>query len=370
MIIKKVENKKELIRFVDFPDKLYKDDPNYVPYIRSDLISSLDKLLFAEKTYTALIALDSNKNVLGRVLFTIAKNKQLKTDRCGFFSLYECIDDTEVSSKLIGKMEEELRLLGAEYISGTYFPYDPDNRRGIMVQGFERAPLIFTSYNCAYYDAQMTNAGLKKHLDTYEFSVTLDSDAKERLASISERSTKRLDYRVDYLNKGNVKQDITDICDVMKAASTEINYQDAPDYDVIEKAFNDTKLFLEPSLILIARRNSDNKPIGMIAALPDYFQVIKKINGRLNPINLLRAVAEKGKIDSCRCMLQYVLPEYQKKGVLASLYFEFVKSIKRLGIKYCEAGTILENNLPSLSPLRNLGAKESRIYRIYYKELN
>ena len=36
---------------------------------------------------------------------------------------------------------------------------------------------------------------------------------------------------------------------------------------------------------------------------------------------------------------------------------------------YSEAGTIMENNRDSISPLENAGAALERIYRIYYKKL-
>ncbi len=48
-------NKHNLKEFIDFPDRLYANDGNYVPYMKSDLKKTLNKLLFTDKTYTALI---------------------------------------------------------------------------------------------------------------------------------------------------------------------------------------------------------------------------------------------------------------------------------------------------------------------------
>lgn len=167
--IEKVTTRRDLQRFVDFPSELYQNSENYTPYVKADLKKTLSRLIFCAKTYRALYVAGADGRTLGTVLYTVAPNKQLKTERCGFFSHFECVDDPAVSAALLFEMERELREMGAEYASGSYFPHDPDNRRGILVDGFTTPPPILTSFNPPYFGERLEAAGYVKGADTLSF---------------------------------------------------------------------------------------------------------------------------------------------------------------------------------------------------------
>ena len=369
MKIVKVE-KNTLNKFLDFPDRLYAGDPNYVPYMRSDLKKTLSKLIIERQKYTALIALDDNDQVVGRVIFTIGKDKQLKTNKCGFFSLYECINDKKVSSMMLGEMFTTLKNQGAEYVSGSFFPHDPENRRGIMVEGFDRAPLIFTSYNPRYYPEQMEAAGLVKHTDTLEYVSEISEDLLSAIQTIAEQSMKEHNYRVDRVNLKHPDRDIDDVYRIMTTADHGIIYQDAPSKELLSKTFYSMKNFLDADLIYIARSNEDNQPMGFTMSIPDFNQVIKKMRGRMDLKGLFYFLTESRKITSFRGMLQYVAPPFQRRGINKSLYAATLSAAIRKNYNYCELGTIVEDNIASCKSLEKAGATICRRYRIYYKKLN
>ncbi len=362
-------NKKKLMDFIDFPDRLYAGDSNYVPYMRGDLKKTLNKLVIERKKYTALVVVDDNNKVLGRVLFTIGKDKQLKTDKCGFFSLYECIDNLEVSRLLLGEMSARLQSLGAEYISGTYFPHDPDNRRGIMVEGFHRPPLILTSYNPPYYNEQMIDAGFIKQIDTLEFSSSVDRGQLPIMQEKTAQSMKDFKYHIDKADFSQVEKEVDDVCKIMNHANHEVIYQDAPSRDMILKIFKGWKKFLDPNLIFIARADETDEPIGFTMSIPDYFQVFRKMRGRMDIRGLISYLVESRKITSFRGLLQYVIPEYQGKGITNALYTATLASALEHNYDYCELGTIVEDNVRSCRAVEKSGGKICRRYRIYYKKI-
>lgn len=361
-------DKKLLKTFVRFPDVLYRGDDNYVPYVEADLTKTLKKLLFCDGTYTALLVCEG-KNALARVLFTVSKNKQLFTEKCGFFCMFECVNDQAVCNLLFGEMRRLLKLQGAEYISGNYFPFDPDNRRGVLCRGFDRAPLIFTSYNKPYYNDLLLGCGLQKQVDAYQYQMDLDRADYARIARIAEFSERRFDFRVDKIDFGNIERDIRDFHTVMEISSNEIIYQEAPSVDELRSIVKQWRAYLERDFILIARSNKDDSPIGAVMALPDFFQVIRKMRGKTDLKGLLTFLRERKKIKSMRAIMQYVAPAYQNKGVIVALYNEMNKSVQKHGINYVEAGTIMEKNAASNSAIAAVGGKLARIYRIYFAEL-
>lgn len=369
MRIEKVE-KKTLNKFLDFPDKLYANDPNYVPYMRGDLKKSLTKLVIERQKYTALIALDDNEQVVGRVMFTIGKDKQLKTDKCGFFSLYECIDDNKVSSMMLGEMFAMMKEQGAEYVSGSFFPHDPENRRGIMVEGFDRAPLIFTSYNPRYYADQMESAGLVKHTDTLMYVSEVNNGILSAAQVIADQSMKEYNYRVDRVNLRDPDKDIDDVYTIMTTSDHGVIYQNAPSKEMLSKTFHTMKAFLDADLIYIARSNEDDQPMGFTMSIPDFNQVIRKMRGRMDLKGLFYFLTESRKITSFRGMLQYVAPPFQRRGINKSLYAATLSAAIRKNYNYCELGTIVEDNIGSRKSLEKFNATICRRYRIYYKKLD
>ena len=360
--------KKHLREFINLPDKLYFNDDKYVPYMRADLKKTLTKLIVADKTYVGLLAVNNGKPV-ARVLFTVAKNKQLNNVNCAFFSMFECVNDQPTCNALMDELTQLAKQRGAEYICGTYFPYDQDNRRGILAQGFERAPLIFTSYNKTYYASLLENYGMVKQADTYEYMLDLDKVDYGRLAKIEEYSEKKFGFRVDKVDFNNLDRDIRDVQFVMEKATNEIIYQDAPDIAALQSIVKSWKKYLVADYILIARKNDDNSPIGVVVALPDFFEVFKKMNGKTDLKGLIAFTKAKKKIKSARAILQYVLPQYQKCGVTIALYNKMGQAFARNKVEYVELGTIMENNVSSNSAITAIGGKIARIYRIYEKRI-
>ena len=364
-----VDDKRLIRKFVEFPDMLYADDPHYVPYMKADLTRTLRQLLLRDKSYFALLAVDGER-VLGRVLCTISRNKQLDTDKCGFFSMFECVHDQTVCDMMLGEATRRLREMGATHLSGTYFPYDQDNRRGILVEGFERAPLIFTSYNKTYYDSMLTRFGLMKHADTLEYKFELaDVPKKDKVARVAQYAQKRFRVHVDTVNWRQVDKDIADLHTVMEAATTEAIYQDAPGIDALNSIVKNWRRYLEKDYILIARSDETGEPLGVVVALPDFFDVFRKMRGETN-IHALTVFAKARKhITSARAILQYVIPKYQAMGVAMALYFRLFQNLNAHGVDYVECGTMMEDNPQPNDAIRGVGGELARRYRIYYKEI-
>ena len=119
----------------------------------------------------------------------------------------------------------------------------------------------------------------------------------------------------------------------------------------------------------MARRASDHKLIGTVIAVPDFNQVFKKMKGSLNPVALVKMLYYKNKITTVRGLLQYVLPEYQNRGVALSLYIALFDECDRHGVTLIEAGTMMENNVKPNAAIKSAGGVLYKRYRLYGKKL-
>lgn len=362
-MITEVKDGKELNEFVYFVKKLYKNDGIFVNPIFYSLKKELKNEIFIKKHSTAILCSRDGKTV-GRLLFCIDKSKQKGCD-IGYFSFFDCIDDAEVAKELFSYMENALKgKVGCA--EGTFSPFDPDTRRGILVRGFDQPHTIFTSYNFPYYGGLLEKLGYAKAYDTYTIKVDLGEKAYGNLCALNDRVAETKNVRIDDLDPKHIDKDIADVEKIFAEATFELNYQEAPSAELIRSAARGMKLFLDPALVKIARENGTGRPIGFSLVLKDYNEIFKKTGGKLNPFVLL---FDKNNIKGARGTLQYVVPDYQKTGLICMIYKATYDSLRARGITYFEGGTIMEDNVGSWKTLVRFGGNISKVYRIYNKTI-
>ena len=123
------------------------------------------------------------------------------------------------------------------------------------------------------------------------------------------------------------------------------------------------KKIVDPHLVSILEL--EGKPIGFGLALPDVNLALRKANGRLFPLGLIRILLASRHIHRLRVLILGVLPEYRRKGYDYLLYLHLYRSGTDRGYDEGEFSWILEENLPMRKPLERLGAWVHRTYRIY-----
>jgi len=363
-VVKEVNNMKQLDAFVYFVRDLYKDCKHYVYPVFYILKRELKKLILKDKTYKALLFLEGDI-VLGRLLYVFAYNDKLDIEVC-YFSYLDCYDNQAVFNALFSYMEEDMKSLNVTYSEGTYAPYDPDNRRGVLIKGFEDDPVIFTSYNYSYYQSLFENYGYIKAHDTFSLELKKTDENVKKLNTLAKFFDRRFNIEVSPINLQDIDNEILDVHKILESATTEEIYQSAPSIEVIKAVAKNLKFFLEPKIILIAREKESKEPIGFVFCLLDYNQIFKKTKGRIKLLKLLRPLRH---INRSRGLMQYVVPKYQNSGLIGYLYKKVYDSFEELGITAFEAGTMMENNLKPFKAMEKFGAEISKIYRIYGKEI-
>jgi len=360
-----VNNKKDLHRFIFFIEDLYKDDEYYVYPIFRAQKKELAEIVLKEKTYKALLSVDNDNQVKGRVLFTYDNSKKQGKEIC-YYSYFDTVNDFDVVEELFGYMEQDMKRRKIDYSEGTFSPFDPDTRRGVMVRGFNQEPSIFTSYNYEYYGTLLEQYGYIKAIDTVLLNADVNQKSKKRLNTFSKFFMRSNDVRIDSLNWKNLEQDLLDVEEIIRLASNEIVYQDAPSIDMIREVAEQMKFFLNPKFVKIARENETNKPVGFCLVVPDFNQVFKQTKGRIRPLKIMRL---KKKITRARGQMQYIVPEYQNTGLIGHIYNAVFDDFVEAGITDFEGGTMMEDNHKPITAFQKFGGEITKIYRIYGKDL-
>jgi hypothetical protein len=106
-------------------------------------------------------------------------------------------------------------------------------------------------------------------------------------------------------------------------------------------------------------------PAAVSVTVPNYNYVLKKLNGKLGPIEMLKFLYYKGKIKEVRLMIMGVRKQFQKMGLESLLYLESFKAGQRLGYKGGELSWTLEDNYEVNNGIKKVGAKLYKKWRIY-----
>ena len=146
-----VTTRRDLKRFISFPDKLYKDCPQYVPALHSDQVKSLTKVSTLSYCSRKMwMVLDAGK-VAGRICAMVNPryNDRYNTRRARF-GWFDTINDIEVARLLISTAEAWAREQGMNEIHGPLY-YNTLGKQGMLIEGFENTPPFNCIYNYPYY---------------------------------------------------------------------------------------------------------------------------------------------------------------------------------------------------------------------------
>jgi len=370
--IKEVLTKKDLKKWVDFPNKLYKNVEAYVPFLMVDEMDTFTKAKNPAYEFceTKLFLAYKNNNIVGRIagLINHAANKKWGTNAIRF-TRFDFIDDYEVSEALFNKVVEWGKENGLTSVMGPIGFTDMDHE-GMLVEGFDELNMSITFYNHPYYLKHIEKLGLNKDIDWVEYQITVPDEIDPKLEKMSEFLKKRNGYKlVTYADRKVLKNDAFEAFKVIDVAFSKL-YGTVPLTDaVINKAINDYIPLVNLDYIC-SIRDSENKILGFAVLVPSIAKALKKSNGRMLPFGVFRLLkALKGKNDTLEMFFIAVSPEHQKKGLPAIIMNQMLKMCIKNGVKICETGPELEVNEDVQSLWKNYNARNHKRRRCFKKEI-
>lgn len=370
--IKKVETKKELAAFVDFPHELYKDDVNYVPelHIAQRDILTPGKHPFHNHSVMQLFLAYEGKQIKGRIAAILNNNhNEFKKVKDGFFGFYDLYNNPEVSKKLLSEAEKWLIDKGATKMIGPVNP-STNETAGLLVEGFDEPPIAMMTYNKPYYLDLLEADGFVKSIDLLAYDLPTNVVDKRSL-QLKEVLRKRLADRnitVRNINMKDFKNEVERILKVYNSAWIE-NTGFVPMTDEeFRYLAKDLKLVLDKDFAMVAEHEGNT--IGFALAIPDINQTLIKIKrGRLLPTGIFKLLLGKSKINYVRVLALGVNKEYRKAGIEAYFYSEIIQQAMNKKIKGGEASWILENNEMMNNGLIKMKARAYKRYRILEKAI-
>ncbi len=380
LVISPVASKADFKEFVDIAYRLNGDDPNWVPYIRGEMVELLTpgKNPFFDHADVQFFLARRAGRTVGRIsahidhLALAQPVEQGMGPGTGNWGLFEA-EDAPTAHALIERAEAWLREQGMTRVLAP-MSMSVWEEPGLLVKGHDHPPTIMMGHDPAHYQGWIESEGYAtaKRLFTYDLDVTKQFPPLiQRIVQSGERNER---IRIREVDLKRFDEEAATILHILNDAWSD-NWGFVP-FTEREIAYTSKKLkpLVRPDLIRIAEY--DGEPVAFMMTLPDVNQVIHKLRGRLLPFGWARLLwwLRKPTDAQMRVPLMGVLKRLQASRMASQLAFMMIEYIRRdatarYGSKRGEIGWILEDNQGMIAIADAIDSKVNKEYRIYEKAL-
>lgn len=371
MKIHRVESRWDLDQFIRFPYRLYRDDPAWMPPLRSEQWAQLNPRLnpMLNHCKTQLFLLKDGRKVLGRCSAFIDRLAVAHWgEPIGLFGSFECVEDETGAHLLLGAARDWLAEQGMKAMRGPWS--FASQEWGLEIEGGERPPVILAPHNRSYYASFFESFGLTKAKDLLVYLADGQAGYQfpERFLTLTEKIQARYGVTVRPVAMERLEEDVMTIVELSNRSILD-NWGYYPVTMAEAQAMaRDLKPIVNPQTVLIAE-DAAGEPIGFGISLPDVNLLLKSMHGRLFPFGWVKMLVGISKIRQYRMWALGVVPEYQGKAVDTLLYKATYDALKDKRVSM-EINYVLEDNYRMINALLKMGVTQIRRYRVYEMEID
>lgn len=372
--IREVKTRSELKKFVNYPNVLFKDVPQYIPAMIGDDLADWNPKKNPAFSYCdakCWLAWRDGK-VVGRIGAILSRraNEKWNLNRMRFTQV-DFIDDFEVSSALFKAVEDFAREKGCNEVHGPLGFTDLD-REGMLVEGFDRQSMFITYYNFPYYIDHLTRLGYVKDVDWVEMliDVPYDEHTVTRMDKLAERVMRYSNLHIAELkSRRDYKPWIEKVFQMVNVAYSGL-YGTVPlDEEQIRRYADKFIPLVNPELACFVADEQENL-VGFGVSAPSMAKALKKSKGRLFPLGWIGVLKALKVNDTLDLFLVAVAPEYQGKAVNAIILNHVLKGCHKMGIRKAETGPQLEYNHKVQSQWNFFKTEQHKRRRCFVKALD
>lgn len=367
-----VSDRSNIKKFIQVAWEIYKDDPVWVPPLIKERLDSLSPAhpYFEHANVRFWIAYKDDKAV-GRISAQVDQLKSASDSQSfGYFGMFECVDNDLLAKELLTKAEQWLSSQNCEAIRGPY-NLSINQESGLLVDGFSTPPYIMMGHARPYYAELLLSNGYSKAKDLYAWFNQSEFSNPPAMQRVIERYQNRITLRD--VEKKYFSRDIRCMLEIFNDA-WEKNWGFIP---FTENEFihlgKEMLQLIDADHFIIAE--VDGEPVGMVAGLPNFNEIIKDLDGRLFPLGLFKFLwrLKFSPPTTGRVALLGIKQKYQNQLIGSALAFMLIGKIKEIalktGVTSHEMSWVLEDNHRLNKILESLGSSRYKTYRIFEKSL-
>lgn len=363
-------NNSDIKKFIQFPFDLYKNNPFWVPQMRSETRALMDKSKhpYYQHSDADFFIAEENGKTLGRIAaISNSRANHTRNLSSAFFYFFESFDNKSVSEALFSEVNTWAFSKGHNRVYGPKGFLQGDGI-GLLVKGFDHVPAVGIPYNHPYYDKLVKNSGFQKKFDYYSGYVDIEAGLPDKVRRIAEKVKDRSGF---WVKKFETKQELLDVAQELRL--------------VYNGAFEGSEGFspiTEEEILVIAKRlltladprliklvYKEDQIIGFLFSYPNVCRGLQKTNGRFWPFGWFHILRELKTTKYMDTNGIGILPQYQGLGSTAVIYTELEKTFQEFNFEYIETVQTREDNIASLAESNLFVMDWVKTHRVYELDL-
>jgi len=366
------KSSKAINEFIKLPNKIYKDIPQWVPPLVSDVKAMLNpaKHPFYEHSEAEFFVARRDGELVGRICVMENKpfNKYHGTTQAQFY-LFECINDQEVANALFERAFTWAREHGLNEMVGPK-GFSLFDGYGIQIEGFEhRQMMTMMNYNPEYYVRLVETLGFQKEVDFVSCYIPAASfNLPEKVHLVAEKVLSKGKFKVKTFSSSKELREWADRIGEAYNNTFVKNWEYFPQTKrEIDYTLNVLLTVADPRSIKIVLY--EEKVVGFLLGFPDLSAALQRAKGHLTPWAIVDLMTEAKRTNWVSLNGAGMLPEYQGFGGNALLYSEMDKTIHDYHFEHYELTQVAESAVQMRKDLITMGGKPYKNHRVYFKHI-
>jgi hypothetical protein len=370
--VRPVRSRGDRREFVELPFRLHATGTPWIPPLRIERRLFLSPRLnaFFKHGQAELFLARRVGRVVGRISAQIDRNfNDFHDNAWGMFGFLELEEDPEAMRVLLDAAASWLRLRGRDLMVGP-MDFTMNDESGVMIEGFEREPLVRQPWQPPYYQRLCEEAGLEKAMDLLMWELRISDRDKilPVIRKLSDELVPKHGIRIRKMSRRRLRRELDAFAEIYNDAWSS-NWGFVPyTKEDLDAYAQELQLVFDRDWFMVAE-NAQGETVGVCLTIPDINRVLRRMGGRILPFGWWHYLRRRRIVDRCRIGFLGVKPAYQHTGVAAGLYMENFAMSAATRIKWGEAGWVLETNKGLNRGMEALGGRICRKYRMYERSL-
>ena len=369
--VKQVSSARDIKEFIEFPLRMYKKCPYFVPPLYGDEKKLLKSGGCSDVAESVFFLAEKDGKTVGRIQGIIQKQyNQIHNVAQVRFSRFDAIEDQQVADAVFGAVEAWARQRGMKEICGPLGFNDLD-REGLLVDGFEENSTFEEQYNYPYYAALIENCGFARDVDWVESELKMPKERNAMLSRVAKRTMElhKLHIADTSISKKQYIAKYRDgFFECLDRCYRDL-YGTVPISRQAQDELIDQFMLIVNKEYLVFICDENERVVGFGLCFPGIGDAVKKSGGRLTLPTLLRILKTVRNPEVIDLGLVAILPEYQNAGLNAVILEDMLEVLSRGKVKKCETNLNLESNTAVRAQWKYFDAREHKRRRSYKKQL-
>ena len=366
MQVKALDTPEEFARYVAFGQAVYGDNSPWVPPDAPHLIQLLSgEGGFGSHTQIQPFWVEAGDRILATVTAVTSEAYDERwNERLGHLVFFEALPDQNEAVATLMRSTDQW--FSARNCQGVRMSFLPGMQLGVTIDSYDEVPTVFHAFNPDYYHSYIKNAGFVTERGVVQYQVEFTPELAQRYRDMVKRASES-GIVVRSWNFDDLETETATFAALgNETFSAHWGFMPLPE-EVMRGFTVESRDFLIPEFMGFAE--AEGRPVGFVYSVPDLNQALHPMRDKALEEHFSEFQDRFQQIDHGALLIIGVKNEFRGRGINLALAAHSYLGMIDHGYKRASYTVVLDDNWPSRRTAEKLGARVTRSFIVYRREL-